>query len=119
MSRRAPVAGAAAAVVIAAVASLAEGPPHRLPGVALGSPVLLHAERTLALVALVVATLTIVVRAAGGRLPVELSTSGLRYEADAVDDAAAAVADLQDQLDDVAATVVAVAERLDALSRHP
>jgi hypothetical protein len=41
------------------------------------------------------------VQAARGRLPIELSTSGLRYEAEAADDAAAAAADLQEQLDDL------------------
>jgi hypothetical protein len=95
------------------------GATRQLPGIALGSAVLLHAERCLALVAVTVAALSIVAQAARGRLPIELSTSGLRYEAEAADDAAAAVAQLQDQFDDLVAIVDALAERLDAPQRHP
>jgi hypothetical protein len=116
---RALVAGVVGLALAAIVVSVMEGASHRLPGVALGSPVLLHAEGALALVGVVVATLSVLVQAARGRLPVELSTSGLRYEAEAADDAATAVADLQEQLDDLARLVVELAERLDALSRHP
>jgi len=119
MSRRllalAVVAGLAACVVV----TLIEGTPSQLPGVALGSPVLLHAERVLALLAVVVALLSIGVQAARGRLPVELSTSGLRYEAEAADRAAAAVAELQEQYDDLVAVVDALADRLDAPQRRP
>ena len=113
--------GAAVTAVTATaiVSSIAEGTPARLPGVSLGSAVLLHAERVLALVVLVIAALSVGVRAARGRLPVELSTSGLRYEAEAADDAAAAVADLQEQFDDLEATIAALAEQLDALARRP
>ncbi len=99
--------------------TLFEGRPRQLPGVALGSAVLLHAERSLALVAVVVAMLSVGVRAARGRPPIELSTSGLRYEAEAADDAAAAVAQLQEQCDDLVALVDALADRLDASQRHP
>ena len=99
--------------------SVIEGTPRQLPGVALGSAVLLHAERALALLAVTVAALSILVQAARGRLPIELSTSGLRYEAEAADDAAAAVVDLQEQLDDLGRLVEALAERLDALAHRP
>lgn len=119
VSRGLPV---AAAVVLAAGAlcvSLVEGAPDRLPGVALGSAVLLHAERALALVAVVVAAVSVLARAARGRLPVELSTSGLRYEADAADDTATAVAQLQDQFDDLLAIVDALADRLDGPQQRP
>jgi hypothetical protein len=127
MTRTAPSTGATlrravGAVVLAIVAvcvSLGEGTPHALPGVALGSPVLLHAERALALVAVVIAALSVLARAARGRLPIELSTSGLRYEAEAADDAATAVAQLQDQLDELVAIVDALADRLDAPHRRP
>ena len=120
-ARQAVVFGAAVVVlaVAAAVASLVEGTPRRLPGVALDSPVLLHAERCLALIAVVIAALSVLARAARGRLPVELSTSGLRYEAETADRTAAAVAGLQDQLDDLVATVDALADRLDAPTRQP
>jgi hypothetical protein len=95
------------------------GNPRQLPGVALGSPVLLHAERALALSAVVVAMVSIGVQAARGRLPIELSTSGLRYEAEAADRAAAAVTELQEQYDDLLAVVDALADRLDAPPRRP
>jgi hypothetical protein len=101
------------------VVSLIEGRPRHPPGVALGSSVLLHAERRLALLAVTVAALSMVVHAARGQLPIELSTSGLRYEADAAEDAAVAVAQLQEQFDDLVAIVDALADRLDALHRRP
>jgi hypothetical protein len=110
------------AIAVAAGATLVsviEGTPAQLPGVALGSTVLLHGERALALFAVVIAALSAVFQAARGRLPVEFSTSGLRYEAEAADDAAAAVAELQAQFDDLEATTAALAERLDALSPRP
>ena len=103
----------------ATVSSLAEGTPARLPGVALGSTVLLYAERALALFAFVIAGLSVILQAARGRLPVEFSTSGLCYEAEAADDAAAAVANMQAQLEDLEATTAALAERLDAVARRP
>jgi hypothetical protein len=110
----------ALAVAVAAIlVSLAEGIPDGLPGVALGSTVLLHAERALALFAVVIAALSVVRQATRGRLPIEFSTSGLRYEAEAADDMAAAVADLQAQIDDLETTTAALAERLDVLSRRP
>jgi hypothetical protein len=119
MKRR--VLATAALVVLAAcvTVTLIEGRPRHLPGVALGSPVLLHAERALALLAVTVAMLSIGVQAARARLPIELSTSGLRYEAEAADRAAAAVAELQEQYDDLLAVVDELADRLDAPQRPP
>lgn len=99
--------------------TLAEGRPRHLPGIALGSPVLLHAERTLALVAVIVATLSIGIQAARGRLPIELSTAGLRYEAEASDRAAVAVSRLQEQFDDLVELVDELAERLDVPRARP
>jgi len=113
-TRRMLGAGVAVLLVAVILVSMIEGTPGVLPGVALGSPVLLHAERVLALVGVVIAALSVLAQAVRGRLPVELSTSGLRYEAEAADDAAAAVAELQDQLDDLVAIVDALADRLDA-----
>src|SRR4051794_16774917 len=48
--RRALLAGAALLAVLSVSVSLIEGARHRLPGIALGSAVLLHGERALALV---------------------------------------------------------------------
>jgi hypothetical protein len=118
-ARRARGASAALLAGVAVGVSLIEGAPRALPGVALGSPVLLHAERAPALVAIVIAALSVLAQAAGGRLPVELSTSGLRYEAEAADGAAAAVSELQEQYDDLLAVVDALADRLDAAERRP
>jgi hypothetical protein len=113
--------GASVAVLLIAAicVSVVEGTPRTLPGVALGSPMLLRAERALALVAVVIAAASVLVQAGRGRLPVELSTTGLRYEAEAADDAAAAVAELQDQFDDFVAIVDALADRLDAPQQRP
>jgi hypothetical protein len=111
------------AVLVLVVASLTvtliEGRPQHLPGIALGSPVLLHAERSLALVAAIVATLSVGIQAARGRLPIELSTSGLRYEAEASDRAAVAVSRLQEQFDDLVEIVDVLADRLDVPQRRP
>jgi hypothetical protein len=109
-----------AMLLLAAICvSVLEGVPRTLPGVALGSPVLLHAERALARVAVVIAAASVLVQAGRGRLPVELSTTVLRYEAEAADDAAAAVAELQAQFDDLVAIVDALADRLDAPNNVP
>ena len=113
MSRRALV-GTLAVAPAALVASILEGTPARLAGVALGSPILLHAERALALLAVTVAAASIVVQAARGRLPVELSTSGLRYEAEAADNTAAAMTALQEQFDELVEIVGALSEQHDA-----
>jgi hypothetical protein len=61
--------------------SVIDGRPRRLPGVALDSAVLLHGERGLALLVVTVAALSVALHAARSRLAIELSTSGLRYEA--------------------------------------
>jgi len=116
---RAHIAAAWLLVAACVVVALIEGVPRHLPGIALGSPVLLQGERVLALLAGSVAVLSIAAQAARGRLPIELSTTGLRYEAEAVDDAATAVADVQEQVNDLALLVVELAERVDDLARHP
>jgi len=119
MNRRLLALAVVGALVACVTVTLIEGRPRQLPGVALNSPVLLHAERALALFAVIIAIVSIAVQAARGRLPVELSTSGLRYEAEAADRAAAAAAELQEQYDDLLAVVDALADRLDAPQRRP
>jgi hypothetical protein len=116
--RRTLILSAVVLLITSTVVTTLEGTPGQMPGLALGSVVLLHAERVLALVVVTVAVLTVVVRAGSGHLPVELSTSGLRYEAEAADDTARAVADLQSQLDELANVVLVIAERLDAIADH-
>jgi hypothetical protein len=106
----------AAGVLASVTVTLIGGSPRALPGVALGSPVLLRAERTLALFAIVVALLSIVRQAARGRLPIELSTSGLRYEAEGTEDLVVAVRELQEQLDGLTQMVELTVKRVDSMS---
>jgi hypothetical protein len=73
--------GSAVAVllVLALIASLVSGTPEPLPGVALDSPVLLHAERTAGIFAALLLALVVLVRAFQGLLPTELSGRGVKY----------------------------------------
>lgn len=99
MLRRRRLALPLLAVLAAALAaSLVEGTPARLPGVALGSAVLLHLERAVTVFAISVAVLSVLVQAARGHLPTQLTTAGLAYEPGAT---AEAVADLQGQVDEI------------------
>jgi hypothetical protein len=50
-----------------------------LPDVALGSGVLFHLERTLAVMAACIALLVVIGRAWSGQLPSEFSAQGLKY----------------------------------------
>jgi hypothetical protein len=106
-----------AAVIAAAVAvTLIEGAPARLPGVALGSTVLLHVERAAALFAISVAVISVLAQAARGRLPTQLSTSGIAYDAEETRATATALAELQHEVDRHQAALDGLAERLDALA---
>lgn len=96
MPRRRRLAISLIAVLVAALAaSLVDGTPARLPGVALGSAVLVHLERAVAVLAISVAVLSVLAQAARGHLPTQLTTAGLAYESDMTADA---VADLQEQV---------------------
>lgn len=66
-------------LAVALAGSLAGGIPKSLPGVALGSPALLYAERTVAFFAALLLALVVLVRAFQGRLPSELSGRGVKY----------------------------------------
>jgi hypothetical protein len=92
----------------ALMTSLIEGAPERLPGVALGSDVLLHVERAAALFAIVVAIASVLREAGRGRLPTQLTTAGLAYEADVA--AAEAAERLQNQLDELRGQVETLAD---------
>jgi hypothetical protein len=109
------LAGAVAVVIATVTVSVLEGMPHQLPGVALGSPVLLHAR---------VARRDC--RGAQHPRPSRMRPPPDRVvhqrpeaETEAADDAAAAAVDLQEQLDDLGRLVVELAERLDALAQQP
>ncbi len=97
-------------VALAVVVTLIEGTPTRLPGVALGSSVLLHVERVAALFAIAVAILSVLTQATRGRLPTQLSTGGLAYEADAAGDTKIAVEDLQGQVDELQRQIATLAD---------
>ena len=88
-----------AVLAVSVLVSLLEGVPQQLPGVALGSDVLLHIERVSAIFAIVVAVLSVLHEATAGRLPTQLTTSGLAYEAGG--QAARATEKLQRQFDDL------------------
>lgn len=76
------------AIAVVAVVLATRAPvPARLPGVALGSGEVLIAERAVSLFAILFLAVLVVVRAAQGRLPEELSGRGVKYAAsDAVDE---------------------------------
>ncbi len=88
-------------LAIAVAISLLEGTPERLPAVSLGSNVLLHTERAGAIFVIVLALISVVVQATRGRLPTQLSTGGLAYEAEAAADTKRALEELQAQIDDL------------------
>lgn len=103
-----------ASLAAAMAVTIAQGTPSPLPGVALGSSVLLHAERAAALLALVVAVLTVLVEAARGRLPTEFSTSGVGYGPRGLRDDNAAAADLlQDQVAELQDAIAALTDAPD------
>jgi hypothetical protein len=87
--------------------TLVEGVPKRLPGVALGSQVLLHLERAAAGFAIVIAIASVLREAMRGRLPTHLTTAGLAYEADAV-----AAELMQRQLDELRGQVEDLSEMI-------
>lgn len=98
--------------VAALIVSLMKARPSRLPGVALGSAVLLHIERAAASFALVVAITSVLREAARGRLPTQLTTGGLAYETAATAATEEALQDLQGQVERVVAALAA--DRVDA-----
>lgn len=104
-------------VVAAAVVTLAEGAPTRLPSAALGSTVLLHALRAGALVAIGLAATTVLVQASAGRFPTHFSTTGLGYAPSEL--ASASTTELQHQIERQERAVAEMAERLDALESNP
>lgn len=91
-----------AGVLIAALAAtLLAGAPERLPAVALGSVVLLHIERAAAMFAIVLAVVSVISQASRGRLPTQVTTAGLAYEAEAAADTKGGLENLQAQIDEL------------------
>ena len=104
-----------ALIGVAVAVTLIEGAPVRLPGVALGSTVLLHAERAAALFAIGVAIISVLAQARKGRLPTQPSTSGIAYEAEHTRETTTALAELQHEVDRHQTALDQVAEALDVL----
>ena len=111
MHWRSPVRFAIAALVVAGLTIcvalgffVIDDPPGRLPGVALGSELVLAVERAMALFAAWMLVVIVVARAISGELPSEISGRGVRY-ADAVatkyglSDARSAIDDLVEEID--------------------
>src|SRR4051794_172700 len=67
-------------------ASLATGTPAKLPGAALHSTVVFHAERTVVLLIAVLFGVAILARSWRGELPIEFSSQGLKYAVEEVKD---------------------------------
>jgi hypothetical protein len=86
------------AIVVAAIAaSVITGAPSTLPDVALDSAVLFHLERAVVVVVVLLVLLRVIERAWVGELPMEFSTTGLKYTVrevrDTTQDALQALAD--------------------------
>lgn len=78
---RAVVLVIASAVFVSMVASAAGGTPSELPGIALGSPALLHLERALLVGAAIAGSSIFLTRGWAGYFPSKLSTAGAEYAA--------------------------------------
>ena len=112
----------AAMLAASLAASVVVGSPDPLPAAAMGSDVVLHAERTAAVFVLLFLALLVLVRAFQGRLPEELSGRGLKYaERDAVDGVRSELLSSMKEIQAAqAATTAAIAdlrERVEAIER--
>jgi hypothetical protein len=105
----------AAWLAVVVLISILEGTPRQLPAVALDSTVLLHALRAGALFATGLAVATVLARAATGRLPTMLSTSGIGYDAEESRVTTTTLDTLQAQLTDQEVVLDGLVERLDKL----
>jgi hypothetical protein len=76
---RAVVLVAGLTVILVLVVSATGGVPSDLPGVALGSPALLHIERALLVGAAIAGSFIFLIRGWAGYFPSKLSTTGAEY----------------------------------------
>jgi hypothetical protein len=106
-SRIAVLAGITGAVVATAVA----GSPAAVPQIALGSTVLFHLERILALFGTYVAILVLAIRGWSGQLPTEVSAQGLKYAEAAAEATAGGLDRAADEFDELLRRVEALEER--------
>jgi hypothetical protein len=109
-----------ALVVIAAiVGSVLTGAPDTLPSVALDSVVLFHMERAVVAVVVVLVLLRVIERAWVGELPMEFSTTGLKYAVREVRDTTQeALQALTDEAEEARLDRAELRARLDALEEE-
>jgi hypothetical protein len=106
------VGGAFGAIGVTAVT----GAPSRMPDIALGSAVLFHLERVVALLACYVTVLVMLIRGSNGQLPMEVSTQGLKYAAeDLKGGALKALEQVNRDLEQARAERVALRSRIEAI----
>jgi hypothetical protein len=99
----------------AAAITLAEGPPRPLPGVSMGSVMVLHVERVVALFALAVGVISVLREARRGRLPTQLSTGGLAYESEMSSQRLRFEAEIEHRVDAMQEQVVALVNVVEGL----
>jgi hypothetical protein len=108
------VAGLTAFLVL--TVSAAGGVPAALPGIALGSPALLHVERALLVGASVAAGGIFVIRGWAGYFPSKLSTNGAEYgDWTRVDDVSGSSEDVREEVADLWAHQLAIARMMQAV----
>lgn len=105
MRQRLVAVGTLVAAAGATIVTALSGTPRTLPAVSLGSPVLLHAERVVALVLAFVVLAAVIDRALRGELPIEFR--GMKY-ADK-----AATEDLAELSSEALATLAESVDKLD------
>lgn len=100
-----------------ASATFVEGTPSKLPAAGLGSSVLLHALRAGLRFVVGLAAITILVRAANGALPSQMSTQGVSYNP--AEQTTAALGAIQQQVDELSDAVESIAETVDIPTKRP
>jgi hypothetical protein len=102
--------GAVAAVIVTCLA----GTPAPLPDVALGSAILLHVERTVALLSGSVVVLILITKAWSGQLPTEMSTQGFRYA-----EAGVVAMNTADQIEEIQSEIAGLRSYLERIEDGP
>jgi hypothetical protein len=91
-------------------------PPKPLPGVALGSPLLLHLQRATVVFWFGLLLVTVLLRALSGQLPIEFSSTGARY-AEVNRDIERTQRETRAALEDVQGELASLQEALDQVLR--
>jgi hypothetical protein len=95
------------ALLALVAASLLAGTPEKLPSLALGAPWLLHVERVVAGAIAGSVIVTIIVRSAGGQLPLKLGATSIEFES--------LKASATEGIDTMGMALATLAERIDRL----